>query len=153
VLFVALARAAGLPARIDVGLVYVHGAFYYHAWPEVFLAAGKTKASAAETVATGHWMAVDPTLNQFPADSTHLRLLRGGLERQAAILPLIGVLKMTVLDVQFKPESERILVGGPAARTSQSDAALDTDLAVLDAVPAPTTTSRRCWCFGFGGSK
>src|SRR5262245_29754442 len=34
-LYVAMARAAGIPARIAVGLVYIHGAFYYHAWPEV----------------------------------------------------------------------------------------------------------------------
>src|SRR5262249_54415014 len=37
-LYVAMARAAGIPARIAVGFVYVRGirgAFYYHAWPEV----------------------------------------------------------------------------------------------------------------------
>ncbi len=37
VLYVAMARALGIPARIAVGLVYIHGAFYYHAWPEVYL--------------------------------------------------------------------------------------------------------------------
>ena len=31
------ARAAGLPARVAAGLVHVHDAFYYHAWPEVFV--------------------------------------------------------------------------------------------------------------------
>ena len=36
-LYVALARALGIPARIAVGLVSVRGAFYYHAWPEVYL--------------------------------------------------------------------------------------------------------------------
>ena len=39
-LYVAMARALGIPARIAVGLVYVHGAFYYHAWPEVYLDEG-----------------------------------------------------------------------------------------------------------------
>ena len=38
----------------------------------------------------GFWLPVDPTFNQFPADATHLRLARGGLDKQAAILPLIG---------------------------------------------------------------
>src|SRR5204863_7954581 len=33
--YVALARAAGLPARTAAGLVPVHGRFYYHAWAEV----------------------------------------------------------------------------------------------------------------------
>ena len=78
-LYVAMARAAGIPARIAVGLVYVHGAFYYHAWPEVYLRRGR---------GGGLWLPVDPTFNQFPADATHLRLARGGLDRQAAILPL-----------------------------------------------------------------
>ena len=40
VLYVAMARALGIPARIAVGLVYIHGAFYYHAWPEVYLDGG-----------------------------------------------------------------------------------------------------------------
>ena len=34
--------------------------------------------------------ALDPTFNQFPADPTHVRLARGGLDKQTAILPLIG---------------------------------------------------------------
>src|SRR2546430_8966554 len=46
------------------GLVYLDGRFYYHAWPEVWLR---------------DWVAVDPTLDQFPADATHLRFVVGGL--------------------------------------------------------------------------
>jgi transglutaminase superfamily protein len=103
-LYVAMARSLGLPARVAVGLVYLHGAFYYHAWPEVYLAASPTR---------GRWVPVDPTLNQFPADATHLRLARGGLDRQAAILPLIGKAKMTILDVRSKPGTTPTLVGRP----------------------------------------
>ncbi|MGE0594034.1 MAG: transglutaminase family protein [Vicinamibacterales bacterium] len=102
-LYVAMARAAGIPARIAVGLVYVSGAFYYHAWPEVYLAESDTR---------GLWLPVDPTLNQFPADGTHLRLVRGGLDQQAAILPLIGQLRMTVTDLQVTPGTGRVTVGG-----------------------------------------
>jgi hypothetical protein len=79
----------------------MHGAFYYHAWPEVYIAEGRR----------GLWMPVDPTLNQFPADATHLRLARGGLDRQAAVLPLIGRLKMTVLDVELAPGANPVIVG------------------------------------------
>ena len=39
-LYVALARASGIPARISVGLASVRNAFYYHAWPEVFVDEG-----------------------------------------------------------------------------------------------------------------
>jgi transglutaminase-like putative cysteine protease len=83
-----MARSIGVPRRIAVGLVFMHGAFYYHAWPEVYV---------TERPVLGLWLPVDPTLNQFPADATHLRLARGGLAQQAAILPLIGRLKMTIV--------------------------------------------------------
>ena len=82
VLYVALARAAGLPARAAAGLVYLDGRFYYHAWPEVWL---------------GDWVAVDPTLDQFPADATHLRFVVGGLARQVELVRMIGKLKLEVL--------------------------------------------------------
>ena len=39
-LFVAMSRAIGIPARIAVGLAFVRGAFYYHAWPEIYLDEG-----------------------------------------------------------------------------------------------------------------
>ena len=79
-LYVAMARSLRIPARIAVGLVHLHGAFYYHAWAEVYVEepGGRTGSIPA-----------DPTLNQFPADATHIRLARGGLDRQASILPVI----------------------------------------------------------------
>lgn len=79
VLFAALARAVGLPARTAVGLVNVRGRFYYHAWPEVYY---------------NGWVAVDPTLGQYPADASHLRFLVGGLARQVELIRLIGRLKL-----------------------------------------------------------
>jgi transglutaminase-like putative cysteine protease len=101
-LYVALARAIGLPARVAVGLVHVHGAFYYHAWPEVFLSSGAGR---------GVWTPVDPTLGQFPADPSHLRLARGGLERQTAILPLLGRAKLRVLELETRADAPRVMVG------------------------------------------
>ena len=101
-LFVAMSRSVGIPARIAVGLAYVRGAFYYHAWPEVYI---------EEAAARGFWLPVDPTFNQFPADATHFRLARGGLDKQAAIIPLIGRVKMTILDVDVVTDSTAVLVG------------------------------------------
>jgi hypothetical protein len=106
-LYVALARAAGIPARIAVGLVHLHGAFYYHAWPEVYLA----------EKGGGLWLPVDPTLNQFPADATHIRLARGGLDRQAALLGVIGRARMDVLELRLAEGSAPVLVGRPARDT------------------------------------
>jgi transglutaminase-like putative cysteine protease len=105
-LFVAMARALGLPARIAVGVAYVRGAFYYHAWPEVYI---------QESPGSGYWLPVDPTFNQFPADATHFRLARGGLDRQASIIPLVGRMKITLVDVEVEPGTTPILVGAQTA--------------------------------------
>ena len=85
VLFNALARAAGIPARTVVGMVYLRGAFYYHAWSEVWL---------------GHWVSLDSVLDQFPADVTHIKFVEGEIDRQIDILQLIGNLKIEVLEQQ-----------------------------------------------------
>jgi hypothetical protein len=124
-LYVAMARSLGIPARIAVGLVHLHGAFYYHAWPEVYL----------EERGRGAWMPVDPTLNQFPADATHLRLARGGLERQAVILPMIGRARLRILDLQVMPGSTPMLVG----RTPSDMKPIDIPL------PHRDGGGRRCW--------
>jgi transglutaminase-like putative cysteine protease len=125
-LYVAMARSLGLPARITVGLVYLRGAFYYHAWPEVWVDEGRGR---------GLWLPVDPTLNQFPADATHVRLARGGLERQAAIVGLVGRARLEITDVAYRPGANPILVGRAA-----------TDLRPLD-LPLPRRDGggRGCW--------
>ena len=131
-LYVALARAVGIPTRINVGLAWVLGAFYYHAWPEVYL---------EEPDGRGLWLPVDPTFNQFPADATHVRLLRGGLDRQAAILPLIGKVKLAVLDVELSPDA--------VVRTAMPPPPAARPLIVPDAAPVaaagPAAATGRCW--------
>ena len=82
-LYTALARAVGIPTRMAAGIVYMGNGFYYHAWPEVWV---------------GHWMPVDPTFNQFPADATHIRFATGNLDRQSDIIRLVGKLKVEVLE-------------------------------------------------------
>jgi hypothetical protein len=84
------------------------------------------------------WLPVDPTLNQFPADATHLRLVRGGLDRQAAILPLIGRLKMTVLALELAPGTDRVIVGRQAEIVAPAADALAIEL------PRAATNGCRC---------
>jgi transglutaminase-like putative cysteine protease len=84
-LYVALARAAGIPARVAAGLAFLDGKFYYHAWPEVWLE---------------RFVAVDPTFGQFPADASHLRFTIGGIGRQAELLRLMGTLQVDVLSAR-----------------------------------------------------
>jgi transglutaminase superfamily protein len=132
-LYVAMARSIGIPARIAVGLAYVRGAFYYHAWPEVYIDDGRVGVpGAGVSESRGLWLPVDPTFNQFPADATHVRLMRGGLDRQAAILPMIGHIKMNIVDLELAPHSTPVLIGR------------DTESAPL-ALPMAIKPAATCW--------
>lgn len=85
-LFIGLARAAGLPAREVAGLVYVDGppaGFYFHQWAKVWV---------------GKWIDVDPTFNQPFADVTHVKLAEGDLFEQIRLVPIIGQLQVTVIN-------------------------------------------------------
>lgn len=85
-LFIGLARAAGLPAREVAGLVYVDGppaGFYFHQWAKVWV---------------GKWIDVDPTFNQPLADVTHIKLAEGDLYEQIRLVPIIGQLQVSVVD-------------------------------------------------------
>lgn len=83
ILYTALARAAGIPTRIALGLTYKDGYFYYHAWPEIFI---------------WQWIAIDPTLGQFPADALHIRITTGEIDKQIQILSVIGKIKIEGLE-------------------------------------------------------
>lgn len=86
-LFVALARAAGVPARQVEGLLYQRyedgvPALYWRSWVEV--------RSGAE------WIAMDPELGQSVADATHLALGKGESSDQIALAGAIKALSVTV---------------------------------------------------------
>jgi hypothetical protein len=82
-LLAALARAAGIPARVEAGLVYMRGRFYYHAWNLLFL---------------GRWVTVDALFGQLPADVTHLRLVTGSMQQQLDLAGAIGNITIDILD-------------------------------------------------------
>jgi hypothetical protein len=83
VLLAALARAAGIPAQVEVGLVYQRGRFYYHAWNVLFI---------------GTWVTADAVTDQMPADVTHIRFARGEADQQIDLIGVIGKVRLTVLD-------------------------------------------------------
>lgn len=91
VLWAALARAAGMPARVVAGIVYVDGVFLYHAWDEVWLGSG--------------WVSVDPAFDQMPVDATHVKFVEGGPETHAALIPLLGALSIEVAAVDGRPQT------------------------------------------------
>jgi hypothetical protein len=83
VLLAALARAAGIPCRVEAGLVYMQGRFYYHAWNLVYL---------------GQWITVDSLFGQIPADVSHVRFITGSPEQQLDLMGIIGQVKLKVID-------------------------------------------------------
>ncbi|MCF8079280.1 MAG: transglutaminase-like domain-containing protein [Desulfobacterales bacterium] len=83
VLMAALARAAGVPAEIEAGLVYLRGRFFYHAWNRVYV---------------GRWITVDALFDQIPADVSHIRLAAGSPEQQVDLMSVIGRVRLTVLE-------------------------------------------------------
>lgn len=87
ILFVALCRAAGIPAREAVGIGYsaeMQG-FGYHAWGEVYV---------------GRWVAMDPTWGENLADPTHVKFGAGDMDSVIPIAGLFGSLKIDVVEVE-----------------------------------------------------
>jgi len=81
-LFVGLARAAGLPARIRVGVTLHEGRFYYHAWPSVYV---------------GQWLDMDPTRGLPAVNAGYISLLEGELAEQMKLMSVIGQLRVDIL--------------------------------------------------------
>ena len=82
VLLAALARAAGIPAQVEMGIVYQGGRFYYHAWNVLYL---------------GDWITVDSVMGQIPADVTHIRFVRGAAEHQIDLMGVIGKVTLEIV--------------------------------------------------------
>jgi len=91
-LFVAMARASGVPARARVGFVARRTGFFFHAWAEVWL---------------DRWVPVDPYLGQLPADRTHVAVVTAGDDGLASwdvrAVPGLDRLQLRVV-AEKKPE-------------------------------------------------
>lgn len=66
VLMAAMCRAAGIPSRVAMGLVYVTGIFGGHAWTEVWI--------------QGRWYGLDATMGSGHLDPLHLTMGRMAFE-------------------------------------------------------------------------
>ena len=73
-LLAGLMRNQKIPAKVVNGLTWSeqHQGFLYHSWNEVWI--------------DNRWHTVDATLQQFPVDATHIKLVEG--EEPAEMLPL-----------------------------------------------------------------
>ena len=84
VLLAALARAVGIPATVEAGLVYLTDRFYYHAWNMVYI---------------GEWISVDALFGQIPADVTHLRFTSASTHLPMDLIGLIGKVKIHIMEM------------------------------------------------------
>ena len=89
-----MCRAAGVPARVVVGLVYAEnlGGFGFHLWNEVYV--------------NRRWVAIDATFDQDTVDAVHIKLSDASLDGVSpfeAFLPIVRVLgKMTLDPIEIR---------------------------------------------------
>ncbi len=83
-LYTAFARSQKIPTRVVTGIVYTDRVgFLYHAWAESYV---------------NGWIAVDPTLNQIPADATHIKVAPDDTADDAhSLMEMVGKVKMEVI--------------------------------------------------------
>lgn len=101
VLLAALLRGAGIPSRIVSGLVYVDNfageskIFGYHMWTQALV--------------DSRWLDLDATLPGVPFDAAHIAIATSALDpdqsalrEMARVLPLLGRLRIRVVDVESR---------------------------------------------------
>ncbi len=82
VLLAALLRSLGIPSKIAIGVVYLRGRFYYHAWNEVY---------------DNGWFAVDSSFGQYRVDATHIKFFEGDISKSSEIMKALGKIKLEVI--------------------------------------------------------
>lgn len=85
-LYAAFARTLNIPTRVVNGIVYSsdYQGFLYHTW--------------AESLVDSHWIAVDPTFRQVPADATHIKFVEGeNISDLIPLVDLIGQIKLRII--------------------------------------------------------
>lgn len=89
ILCATLCAAVGIPAKMVTGIAYAHGAFYYHAWNEIYV---------------GEWVEMDGAWDEVAVGAGHIRMTAGGLAPESlAKLALgagrtLGALSAEILD-------------------------------------------------------
>ncbi len=82
VLAAAMCRAAGVPARVAIGLVYSEDlrGFGYHMWNEVYV--------------NNRWVAIDPMFRQSEVDATHIKLNDSSLDGVSPFEQFLDIVKV-----------------------------------------------------------
>ena len=99
VLVAGLCRAAGIPARVVMGLECIQGIWGGHAWNEVWI--------------EGHWYALDATLGYGSVDPFHLAVAKTALaegsfgKELTSLLSIVGAVDIDVLELTFNGRTLR----------------------------------------------
>ena len=94
VLLAAMARAAKIPSRVAMGLVYYQKAYAYHMWTEVHV--------------DGRWIPLDATLGKGGIGAAHLKVSHSNLKGASPyagflpVLKIIGQLKIEIEEVEWE---------------------------------------------------
>ncbi|MCF7811810.1 transglutaminase-like domain-containing protein [bacterium] len=83
-LFVAMARAVGIPAKMQLGVVYQDGSFYYHAWTAAYV--------------DKRWIEYEPTFGLERADAARIALASGDLSNAIELAGAIGQIEIEIID-------------------------------------------------------
>jgi hypothetical protein len=86
VLYTTLARASGIPTKINAGLVGFQGRFYYHAWASSYIGGSVG------------WLPVDATLPTMFVDASHIPLGSGDATVLFTLSNVIGNMKVETLN-------------------------------------------------------
>lgn len=125
ILLAALARAAGIPARIVAGLVGLGDQMGYHLWTEVDVGDTGTGADAGEPTKAGDtgsgadvgdpteagdtWIGLDAALGRAPVDGSYLPLAVSDLADDSTapliygLLDVVGRIRIEVLETEPLP--------------------------------------------------
>lgn len=104
VLLSAMARAAGIPSRVAMGLLYIGGIWGGHAWSEVWI--------------DGAWYALDGTVGTGSVDALHLTLARLNLS-EGSPMSEFAVLLRSIGEVDIEVRS--LLLAGRAIDLTVDD--------------------------------
>jgi transglutaminase-like putative cysteine protease len=86
VLFTALARAIGIPTKMQLGVVYQEGKFFYHAW----------NASLIGT----KWVEIDPTFGLHTADAARIAMASGDMSSALQLTGMIGQIQIEIISTE-----------------------------------------------------
>jgi len=153
VLFCALARAAGIPARVVMGIECIGRIWGGHAWSEVWI--------------EGEWYALDPTIGNGAADALHLALARSALADTgfgtefAGVIAGLGAFDVEILEATlhgrtFRPGMEGA-TGLRDGRYENRDFGISFSVppgfTVRDPEPGPGGLFDLVWLAGEGGAR